>query len=80
MRLDVYLLVLCECVHVGVGYYIPNLSPLYKVMSRNVSSVSLSSYVNLIVWCNLVNGSHVCFEFGCGSSPNDKNVINEPFP
>ena len=28
-----------------------NLSPLYRVTSKNVSSVSLMSYVNLIVGC-----------------------------
>ena len=27
--------------------------PLYKVMSKNVSSVSLNSYMNLIVMCTL---------------------------
>ena len=32
-----------------------NLSPLYRVISRNVSSVSLNSYVNLIVlWIWLI--------------------------
>ena len=35
------------------SWFLSNLSPLYKVMSRNVSSVSLSSYyANLIVWCS----------------------------
>ena len=29
-----------------------NLLPLYRVMSRNVSSVLLSSNVNIIVLCN----------------------------
>ena len=32
-------------------WLLSNQSPLYRVMSRNVSSVSLNSYVNLIVWC-----------------------------
>ena len=32
-------------------WLLTNRLPLYRVMSRNVSSVSLNSYVNLIVWC-----------------------------
>ena len=43
-------LVLCGFVRLGSD--LSNRSPLYRVMSRNVSSVSLNSYVNLIVWCN----------------------------
>ena len=38
-------------VHTSRSRFLLNLSPLYKVISRNVSSVSLSSCVNLIVLC-----------------------------
>ena len=36
-------------VRTSKSWFSLNLFPLYKVVSRNVSSVSLSSYVNLIV-------------------------------
>ena len=36
-------------VHTSKSWFLLNLFPLYKVMSRKVSSVSFSSYVNLIV-------------------------------
>ena len=38
-------------VHTSRSWFVLNLWPLYKVMSRNVSSVLLSSCVNLIVLC-----------------------------
>ena len=38
-------------VHTSKSWFLLNLSPLYKVTSKNVSSVSLDSYVNLIVGC-----------------------------
>ena len=43
-------------------------------MSRDISSVLLSSYVNLVDFV------HICYELGFRSSPDGKNVINEPFP
>ena len=33
------------------SWFLLNLSPLYKVTSKDVSSVSLDSYINLIVGC-----------------------------
>ena len=69
-------------VRTSKSWFLLNLSPLYKVTSENVSSVSLDSYyVNLIVGCSyLIDVSHKCCEFGCVSGPNDKNVGYEPFP
>ena len=37
------------CVQMSRIFSFRNLSPLYRVMSRKVSSLSLASYVNLIV-------------------------------
>ena len=39
------------CVRTSRSWFLLNLSPLYNVTSKNVSSVSLDSYVNLIVGC-----------------------------
>ena len=36
-------------VRTSKNWFLPNLSPLCKVTSKNMSSVSLDSYVNLIV-------------------------------
>ena len=37
------------CVRMSRKLLFRNLSPLYRVMSRKISSLSLASYVNLIV-------------------------------
>ena len=62
-------------VHTFKIWFLSNQSPLYRVMSRNVSfsSCQFDCVVYLIVFI-------ICCEFGCGSGPDDKNIINEPFP
>ena len=38
-------------VHTSKSWFLPNLSPLYKVTFKYMSSISLDSYVNLTVGC-----------------------------
>ena len=43
------------CVRMSRMFLFRNLSPLYRVMSKKVSSLSLASYVNLIVlWIEFI--------------------------
>ena len=49
-RIIAYLLVFM-CMRTSKSWFLLNLSPLYKVTSKNVSSVSFDSYMNLIVGC-----------------------------